>query len=415
MDADAALRWLTPRRRLALRLALLLSFFLWLLVPPLRHGVSMWVPFAALAGVEAHFFATGALARWGPALRARGSDEAAAPDAPAGEGAVGGEPALDPRARGDLMPAWRLEREAYVVVDDPLAGDLEDAGPDAAAGGALPDAWEGRRGLAGTGWAGSWAGRRAAAAGEAAALALLVAWLAAGAVRDALPALLILAACSLAAGSFVARVWEEAGFPQRLRHPLAPWLRRAAGLAALGVLVFLLVRPTGWDALPRAEQARAEAAFTRQASIVAGKPVHVACDAAGKRTGVINDADGLAEVGGTRAWLAPRICIRLHDLWAHGRRDSFDATSWAILVLAHESWHLRGSGNEGVTDCYGLQSGVGVGTRLGLPAAEAARMMRYRWERAESEFSLGRAQYMLPQGCAEGGRYDLDASSSRFP
>lgn len=405
MDAAAALRRLTPRRRQTLRLALALSFFLWLFVRPLRDGVSMWLPFAALAGVELHFFASGLLER--TRLRAAGGlvEGAQADGADLREDADGAFAALDPKARGDIGSDWRLGRDALLVVDDALAATIDEAGPDLPW--APPDALD--RPVAAGG------GLRAPWVWESAGAAVLAAWLGVGAVRDALPALLVLAVTSLAAAGVVVRVVAEAGFPVRPRHSLVTGARRAAALAALGVVVFLLVRPAGWEALPAAERARAEQVFSRQASIIAGKQVTVECDTAGAHTGVINDAAGAALVGGRQAWLAPSICFRLHALEAHGRRDSVDATSWAILVLAHESWHLRGSGNEGVTDCYGLQSGVALGRRLGLPAAEAARLMRFRWGASIAEFSLGRAQYLLPAGCRDGGRYDLDPVSTRFP
>ena len=47
------------------------------------------------------------------------------------------------------------------------------------------------------------------------------------------------------------------------------------------------------------------------------------------------------------------------------RTDAYDATSWAILVLAHESWHLRGEADEGLANCFGMQSGVEAAQRLG--------------------------------------------------
>jgi hypothetical protein len=83
-------------------------------------------------------------------------------------------------------------------------------------------------------------------------------------------------------------------------------------------------------------------------------------------------------------------------------------------VLAHEAWHLRGVRNEGVTECYAVQSGVELGVRLGLSEREAHRMMRQQL--AENDLRGGSsAEYRVPAGCREGGELDLAPDSSRFP
>ena len=72
----------------------------------------------------------------------------------------------------------------------------------------------------------------------------------------------------------------------------------------------------------------------------------------------------MAEVGGTNAFLTPEICFRLYRLAFKGDEGAFSQTARAIAVLAHEAWHLRGEDDEGVTNCYAFQSGVGLGERL---------------------------------------------------
>ena len=44
---------------------------------------------------------------------------------------------------------------------------------------------------------------------------------------------------------------------------------------------------------------------------------------------------------------------------------------WAAHTLAHESFHLRGFQDEGVTECYALQNTTFVAERLGVPAQRA--------------------------------------------
>jgi hypothetical protein len=83
-------------------------------------------------------------------------------------------------------------------------------------------------------------------------------------------------------------------------------------------------------------------------------------------------------------------------------------------VLAHESWHLNGVGNEGLANCYGFQSGVGVGVALGLSESRAQAMMREQLATNASD-SASDSRYIVPPGCRDGGKYDLHADSNRFP
>lgn len=392
MDADRGPARLTPQRRRLLRLALLLSFFIWLFVRPLRESVSVWVPFAAFAGLEAHFFASGILA------------ERRRTEAVLAEARAAGE--VDPRSRGDLAPQLRQGRDETVVVDDVLVRHAEDAGPDL-----LPTTDS-------LGEDGSAVHRLLVRAWpfELAAAALTTAWLAVDDVRRFIPGLLVLIAASLLAANLVQRA--SAGGPARAarrRHPGLIHLRDLAVVAVVAGAVFLMVRPTGWEALPAATQLRVEQRLSAEAARISGRPATLECDDAGNHTGVRTDADGAAIVGGSLVWLAPDICNTLHDLAFRDRAPSFDRTSWAVLVLAHEAWHLRGEADEGLANCFGMQSGVELGQRLGLSPATAARMMAYQYGLNATRFSLGRAEYLLPEGCTDGGEHDLDPGERRFP
>jgi hypothetical protein len=185
-------------------------------------------------------------------------------------------------------------------------------------------------------------------------------------------------------------------------------------LAALALAFFLLLPDRGWDGLDPAERARTEARLSLEAGRIAGHPARVHCDAEGEAVGVVQHSDGLAEVGGTNAYLTPAICFRLQRLAFAGDEGSFSQTARAIAVLAHEAWHLRGQGDEGVVNCYAYQSGVELGERLGLSAGTAARMMRQQL--AENAISARSApQYLVPGSCRNGGRLDLDPALTRFP
>ena len=191
-------------------------------------------------------------------------------------------------------------------------------------------------------------------------------------------------------------------------------LEAAAAVAIVGAILFFASRPRGWDAVPEANQARAEALFSREASKIAGHPARVSCDTSGDFVGFTQDADGLAFVGGTNAYLTPGICNTLYQLAFKHRVHSFPRTGRAIAVLAHEAWHLQGVRDEGLANCFAFQSGVQIGVELGLSEKEARAMMREQLATNASDVGPN-GQYLVPRGCENDGRYDLNRQSSKFP
>ncbi len=118
-------------------------------------------------------------------------------------------------------------------------------------------------------------------------------------------------------------------------------------------------------------------------------------------------------VGGSVAYLTPERCL---DLYRLAFKDEVrpSQTARSLAVLAHEAWHLRGVADEGTTECYALQSAVGLGRRLGLPEARARQLMRQQL--AENGLrGAATLEYQVPPGCRDGGPLDLDRTSSRFP
>jgi len=294
-----------------------------------------------------------------------------------------------------------------------------------------------------------------------AAVALLLAWFFVGELRRAIPIwipFLVLAALEV---NFLAAGLRERGAPRRARgRPpqegdiedfggeewLEPVLVEVAGhdvwvpaeveerppreeeppprrfarfegvavLAVLALVLFVLLPDRGWRGLDEAAQARTQELLSAEAGRIAGHTVRVRCDAEGEAVGVVQHADGIAEVGGTNALLTPAICFRLHRLAFEGDEGSFGQTARAIAVLAHEAWHLRGERDEGVVNCYAFQSGVELGRRLGLSEGTAARMMRQQLAE-NATFARQAPEYLVPAECRNGGRLDLDPSSDRFP
>ncbi|MGI9112554.1 MAG: hypothetical protein ACR2GT_10255 [Gaiellaceae bacterium] len=211
-----------------------------------------------------------------------------------------------------------------------------------------------------------------------------------------------------------AEVPEEPRTAPRRRRGL---LARLEGLAVLGVLGFgllVLVPNGGWDGLDRSDRERTEMRLASEARRIAGHEARIHCDAEGEAVGIVQHADGLAEVGGSNAFLTPAICYRLHRLAFEDDEGSFSQTARALAVLAHEAWHLQGEADEGIANCYAFQSGVELGQRLGLSQETAARMMRQQLA-DNATFARSAPEYLVPSECRNGGSLDLFPDRSRFP
>ena len=179
---------------------------------------------------------------------------------------------------------------------------------------------------------------------------------------------------------------------------------------AVGVLLF--TRSSGWQQLSQQKRAAAQAQFSRLAAGIAGHPATVSCD--DRHVGYVQGDDGLAQVGGRQAWLTTGICLALVQL-RDGKLDpQSESASHAVVVLAHESWHLHGVASEALANCFAYQSGVGVAEKLGVSPSTAEAMMREQLAENGALYADDPA-YLIPSGCRNGGKYDLHPSSSRFP
>jgi len=196
------------------------------------------------------------------------------------------------------------------------------------------------------------------------------------------------------------------------------WSRHIAAAAVLVLLTTLLLiipwRPGSWQRLSESKRASAQALYSRIATTIAGHPSQVGCDTAGRRVGVTHDADGLAVVGGRRAWLTPSTCYTLYQLKARRIRPDSAAAGRAIAVLAHEAWHLHGEASEALANCFGYQSGVAVGVELGLSEARARQLMREQLATNVSDYA-NNPGYLVPSGCHNDGPYDLRPRDPAFP
>jgi hypothetical protein len=211
-------------------------------------------------------------------------------------------------------------------------------------------------------------------------------------------------------------VEEEAPAPLAVRRGSRPLRRLAAGvalIAALAAVAWFVESRSGWNGVGTDARAEATARFSAEASRIAGHAVTIRCDDSGSHVGAVQHSDGVAQIGGRLAYLAPERC---HDLYRLAFEDevSFSQTARSLAVLAHESWHLRGVRDEAATECYALQSGVELGRRLGLSEGTARQMMRQQL--AENALRAGTtSEYRVTPECRDGGRLDLHPDSSQFP
>jgi len=163
---------------------------------------------------------------------------------------------------------------------------------------------------------------------------------------------------------------------------------------------------------------------------VAGRPVHVDCpgfirglvDISGNGGSVMFGPDGRP---GDTTRLETSVC---GDLAAYGKtrkRSDFacvygsvpcsarvERAVYAALILSHESQHLRGVRDEGVTECYAIQMLPPVAQRLGSPPEEAKAIATHF---LTVDQPLMSGEYVLPLGCVNGGSLDLYPDSSSWP
>jgi hypothetical protein len=197
------------------------------------------------------------------------------------------------------------------------------------------------------------------------------------------------------------------------RSPYRGFALGLAVFAALAAVAWIVDSRSGWRSLDGDAKLAAVERFSGEASRIAGKPVSVGCDDAHDYVGYVQHADGIAIVGGDRAYITPEICFALYRLAFEGDEEG-SQTARAIAVLAHEAWHLRGERDEATTECYALQSGVALGRRLGLDEDAARRMLAQQL----TENMLrgpGSLEYRVSDECRDGGRLDLDPESRAFP
>jgi hypothetical protein len=66
--------------------------------------------------------------------------------------------------------------------------------------------------------------------------------------------------------------------------------------------------------------------------------------------------------------------------------------------------------DEGLANCYALQSGVQLGVRFGLAEERARKLMREQLDATPPDL-----RYVVPATCRDGGEDDINRESRAFP
>ena len=91
-------------------------------------------------------------------------------------------------------------------------------------------------------------------------------------------------------------------------------------------------------------------------------------------------------------------------------RRAFDDVV-AVKVLAHESWHLRGTLDEAVTECRSMQTTAQAALLLGADAEHAQAVARYAWTHVYPHMPSDYRTF----DCYDGGPLDLRPADPSWP
>ena len=196
------------------------------------------------------------------------------------------------------------------------------------------------------------------------------------------------------------------------------------------LLVVVGVGLPGWWRLDRHDRIANQDRLAAIASAIAGRTVRVKCPgpigrmmAPGDTTAGVVYLDGEGRVP-DETKLFTVTCAEL-DALAEGRRarqlacaerstscgQDVQTLAWAVDTLTHEAFHLRGYLDEGVTECYAVQTMARTAERLGATPTQAANLAVLQWEAGLPEMP---SQYHAA-GCANGDALDLRPDDPAWP
>jgi hypothetical protein len=165
------------------------------------------------------------------------------------------------------------------------------------------------------------------------------------------------------------------------------------------------------------------------ASSFAGRAVSVRCPSVWGRLIDVSSSGGTAhydtEGRPSHAELAHKVCSTF-DVLADQGFPGIDclASDWkrcdehvlntvfAVHVLTHESWHLRGVLDEGTAECFAYQTDSAVAQRFGATRGEGELLARFVELRGAA---AALPQYGPPAGCNQSGRLDINRNTPGWP
>jgi hypothetical protein len=180
------------------------------------------------------------------------------------------------------------------------------------------------------------------------------------------------------------------------------------------LLVFVVLLVVGFWAWQEHSLRSNEHRLAEVATELAGRKVGISCPGFFTRLVEITPNAGWVQFDSrgkpaSKASLNTETCGRLEDF--HGGEID-ERTGQAIVVLAHESFHLAGVTNEAQTQCYAVQRTELAASRLGA-TPERARAIA-EWALDASPRTLPQ-DYWQPEACRDGGVWDLRPDSPRWP
>jgi hypothetical protein len=166
------------------------------------------------------------------------------------------------------------------------------------------------------------------------------------------------------------------------------------------------------------------------ASSIARTSVSVRCPSIWRRLIDVSSSGGTAHYDErgrpTHAQLAHDVCETFERLRERGFPKDIDCLAthfascdewivdvvYAVHVLTHEAWHLRGVLDEGTAECFAFQTDAAVAQRFGATRLQGellAAFVGYRGAAASLP------QYRPPAGCNPGGRLDIHPETASWP
>jgi hypothetical protein len=206
-------------------------------------------------------------------------------------------------------------------------------------------------------------------------------------------------------------------------YPSTPAWVKLAVVVAVGSAVV-------WWLADRSDRIGNEQRLSAIASRIAGRDVRVSCPGPIGRLLGWDIVEGSVRFGADgkpfdETRIRKQSCAELDALAEGRRREELECTAragvacgphgpetvMAVDVLAHESWHLHGVMDEGVTECRSLQTMAWTAQQLGATAEQGRALARAQYDGMYREMP----DAYRDNRCREGGELDMRPDDKSFP